>query len=235
MDEILRYLVNYQAWIYAGLGIGGLIFLRRVLQATHEWRGASFGLEKENARYRFSISMTVLLVFFILAGIEFFMVSFFEPSRERSTFLATPTIDLLATSTATLPVGTKPAVTPTGPVITQTPVITEGCTPGVIEWTFPKNGGELKGTVELRGTVTVPNLGFYKYEYSPVGSDVWTTIAAGNNNEATPVSHINKLLGGKWDTTQVGATGDFRLRLVVTDNQNKVLPACVINIKITAP
>jgi hypothetical protein len=224
MDEILRFLVVYEAWIYGILGVGGLVYLRRVLQAVREWRGATFGLEKENARYRFSIAMTILLVFILLGAVEFLTVSFYFPTRVRSTVLATPTLDILATATVTLPAGTRPAVTPTGLTTTLAVVITEGCTPSVIEWTFPKNGGELKGTVDLKGTVNVPNLGFYKYEYSPVGSKDWVTIAAGNT----------KSFVGAWNTAQL-TPGDYRLRLVVADNQNTILPACVINIRIISP
>ena len=224
MDEILRFLVVYEAWIYGILAVGGLVYLRRVLQAVREWRGATFGLEKENARYRFSIAMTILLVFILLGAVEFLTVSFYFPTRVRSTVLATPTLDILATATVTLPAGTRPAVTPTGLTTTLAVVITEGCTPSVIEWTFPKNGGELKGTVDLKGTVNVPNLGFYKYEYSPVGSKDWVTIAAGNT----------KSFVGAWNTAQL-TPGDYRLRLVVADNQNTILPACVINIRIISP
>jgi len=224
MDEILRFLVVYEAWIYGILAVGGLVYLRRVLHAVREWRGATFGLEKENARYRFSIAMTILLVFILLGAVEFLTVSFYFPTRVRSTVLATPTLDILATATVTLPAGTRPAVTPTGLTTTLAVVITEGCTPSVIEWTFPKNGGELKGTVDLKGTVNVPNLGFYKYEYSPVGSKDWVTIAAGNT----------KSFVGAWNTAQL-TPGDYRLRLVVADNQNTILPACVINIRIISP
>jgi hypothetical protein len=229
MDEILRFLVNYEAWIYGILGVGGLVYARRVLQAVQEWQGASFGLERESARHRFTNAMTVLLVFVILGSIEFMMVSFVIPSRPQSTVLATPTLDLLAVPTATLISGTS-AVTPTGVSLTLAAVTSEGCTPGVIEWTYPKNGGQLKGTVELKGTVQVPNLGFYKYEYSPVGQDKWVTIAAGS----TKIT--NGTLGGAWNTAQSDISqGDYRLRLVVTDNQNHVLPACVINIRIVSP
>jgi hypothetical protein len=228
MDEILRFLVNYEAWIYTILGVGGLIYLRSVLQAVKEWRGASFGLEKENARYRFSISMTILLVFIVLGGLEFFLVSFLVPNRPQSTVLATPTLDLLATPTVTLPAGTRVVVTPTGVSRTDVPVNQTGCTPGVIEWLYPTEGGELKGIVILKGIINVLTIGFYKYEYSPVGSDVWVTIAAnketGNENE----------LGGAWNTAQL-PTGDYRLRLVVYDSQNVALPACVINIRIISP
>jgi hypothetical protein len=174
--------------------------------------------------------MTVLLVFFVLGAVEFMVVSFIVPNQPQSTVLATPTLDLLATPTATLIAGTKPAVTPTGLSLTMAAVTAVGCTPGQIEWTFPKNGGQIKGTVELMGTVQVQNLGFYKYEYSPVGQDKWVTIAAGNEKKT------NKSLGGAWNTAQPDITpGDYRLRLVVTDNQNQVLPACVINIRIVSP
>lgn len=229
MDEILRFLANYEAWIYIILGAGGLIYLRRVLQAVKEWRGASFGLEKENARYRFSVSMTILLVFLGLAGVEFLLVSFLIPNRPQSTILATPTLDLLATPTVTLPAGTRIAATPTGVSRTDVPVNQTGCTPGVIEWVFPTEGGKLQGTVILKGIINVPTIGFYKYEYSPVGSEAWVTIAAGKETDKSP-GHENEL-GGAWNTAQL-PTGDYRLRLVVYDNQNLALPACVINIRI---
>lgn len=232
MDEILRFLVNYEAWIYTFLGVGGLIYLRSVLQAVKEWRGASFGLEKENARYRFSISMTILLVFIGLAGVEFFLVSFLVPSLPQSTVLATPTIDLLATPTATLPAETQTAATPTGVSRTDVPVTQTGCTPGVIEWVYPEDGGELQGTVILKGIINVSTIGFFKYEYSPVGSDSWVTIAAGKETDQTP-GHENEL-GGAWNTAQL-PTGDYQLRLVVYDSQNVALPACVINIRIVSP
>jgi hypothetical protein len=228
MDEILRFLVNYEIQIYTILGVGGVIYLGRVLHAANEWRGASFGLEKENARHRFSNAMTIVLIFFVLAAVELFMVSFFIPNRPQSPILATPTLDLLTTPTATLIVGTKPVLTPTGFALTMPPVLKEGCIPGQIEWTFPKNGGELKGTVKLKGTIQVSNLGFYKYEYSKAGEDKWTTIAADSKPKK------DEEFGGLWNTTDL-PKGDYRLRLVVADNQNQILPACVIAIRIVSP
>jgi hypothetical protein len=228
MDEILRFLVSYEVQIYTILGIGAVIYLGRVLQAVNEQRGASFGLERENARHRFSNAMTIVLIFFVLAAVEFFMVSFFIPNRPKSTILATPTLDLLTTPTATLIVGTKPVLTPTGFALTMSPVLKEECEPGRIEWTFPKNGGELKGIVKLKGTIQVNNLGFYKYEYSRAGEDKWTTIAANS------IPKKDEELGGLWNTSDL-AKGDYRLRLVVADNQNQILPACVIAIRIVSP
>jgi hypothetical protein len=38
---------------------------------------------------------------------------------------------------------------------------------------------KLKASIELTGTVNIPNFGFYKYEVAPAGSDTWATISAG--------------------------------------------------------
>jgi hypothetical protein len=102
-----------------------------------------------------------------------------------------------------------------------------GCVAGTLEWTYPKNDGQLKGTETLKGTIQVPNLGFYKYEYSSAGSDNWVTIAAGNQKVT------DKELG-TWDTSQL-VPGDYRLRLVVADNKNQALPACIISVRIISP
>jgi hypothetical protein len=73
----------------------------------------------------------------------------------------------------------------------------------------------------------VEKLGFYKYEYSPTGSERWTTIAAGNT------IIIDEPLGGAWDTSDL-IPGNYELRLVVNDNLNNALPACVIQVTIEA-
>ena len=115
---------------------------------------------------------------------------------------------------------------------TEVPVDQMGCTPGVIEWLYPVEGDKLQGTVVLKGIINVPAIGFFKYEYSPVGSDAWVTIAA-NTTTNTEKGHENEL-GGAWNTAQL-PTGDYRLRLVVYDSQNHAFPACVINIHILSP
>ncbi|HSR31147.1 MAG TPA: hypothetical protein VLY63_11335, partial [Anaerolineae bacterium] len=80
------------------------------------------------------------------------------------------------------------------------------------------------GTVEIRGTVDIPELGFYKYEVSPAGSDTWATIAAGR------AAVIDGSLG-QWDTSAL-PPGDYQLRLVVSDTQGRALPACGIPVRV---
>jgi hypothetical protein len=107
-----------------------------------------------------------------------------------------------------------------------------GCVPGQVAWTFPTDGATLQGEVILTGTVNVPNLGFYQYEFTQPGSTAWTTIAAGK----TPIS--DQPMGGegsgRWDTS-VLTPGDYLLRLVVRDNANNIFPACTVHIRIIAP
>jgi hypothetical protein len=119
-------------------------------------------------------------------------------------------------------------VSPTGLLPTLALPGAEGCIPGVVEWTSPKSGGQVSGVVTLKGTVNVANLGFYKYEYSQGSSGNWITIAAGNQKRT------DSELGGAWNTGQL-IPGDYKLRLVVADNQNQTLPACVIAIRIISP
>ena len=152
--------------------------------------------------------------------------SFIIPSLPASFFIATPTLDLLAT-----PTGTISAELATQIALTPRPVPTilggEGCLPESLQISSPRPGTEISGIVEIQGTADIPNFGFYKYEFSPLGSDSWATILA----DRKPVQDGDL---GNWDTSAI-ATGDYQLRLVVTDNQGNELPACIIPLRIKAP
>jgi hypothetical protein len=140
--------------------------------------------------------------------------------------IPTPTVELLVTPSITVPVAlpTAAPTVETGP--TLAPITTSGCIPGEIEWTFPLNQDQISGIIEPRGTVNVANLGFYKYEFSLGDTGDWTAIAAGNQ------VRVDQPLGGSWNTTAL-LPGDYRLRLIVTDNQNGIFPACIISVQIT--
>jgi hypothetical protein len=96
-------------------------------------------------------------------------------------------------------------------------------------WKSPILEAEINGTVPITGTVDVPNFGFYKFEMRPQGgSDTsWLTILAGN--EARQDANL-----GSWNTSLL-PPGNYELGLVVTDNQGKSLPACVVNVRIAPP
>ena len=226
MENILPALQQYELGIYALLGVVALVYFQKLVVAWREWRGALFGIERDIALRRFQTVLTVLILVVLFVMVEFVIVSFVLPAYPGSTALATPTLDVLATPTVTLAVRvgslSSEKITPTP--TPQPTVQPEGCIPGQIEWIEPTAGQEVSATVRLVGTVNVPNLGFFKYEYSEPGSDLWNTIAA--NNEPKVKGEI-----GFWNTSQL-QPNDYLLRLVVVDNQNQTLPVCIIRVSV---
>jgi hypothetical protein len=227
MEELLLFLKEYEAWVYGLVSLLSVIYLKRVIQAFQDWRAALFGMERESAQRRLSTSLTLLVLLVLIAGLEFSLVSFIAPTYPvKKGSLSTPTLDLVSTPTVTLETA-QPGAAGT-PNVTRQPTVAvklpEGCSPGIVEWSSPNSGEEISGKVELMGTVNIPNLGFYKYEFTQPGTDVWNTIAA--NNSVV----VNALLG-TWDTTLL-VPGDYLLRLVVADSQNQLMPACVVSVRV---
>ncbi len=226
MSAIYRFLSTYEVLIYIVLAIGGLFAGRWLWRSWNEWRQAVFNLEREFALRRMGKAVASLSIILILACAELLTASIIVPSLPAAFFLATPTLDLLATPTGTISaqLATQIALTPRPEPTLQG---AQGCEPGTLEITSPKAGSEVTGTVDIQGTVNIPNFGFYKYEVAPLDSDAWATISAGRD------IRVNQSLG-QWDTTAV-TPGDYQLRLVATDNQGVALPACIIPVRVLPP
>jgi hypothetical protein len=224
MAAIYQFLSTYEVLIYIVLAIGGLFAARWLWRSWSEWRRAVYSLEKEFALRRIGRSVAFLTLILVLFCGELITASFIVPSLPASFFLATPTLDLLAT-----PTGTISAELATQLALTPLPLPTvaggNGCIADKLVITSPAAGTQISGIVNIQGTANIPNFGFYKYEVSPINSNTWATISAGQNVV------VNGLLG-KWDTTAL-TPGDYQLRLVVTDNQGQALPPCVIPIRVT--
>ncbi len=226
MAAIYRFLGNYEVFIYIVLAIGGLFALRWLWTAWNEWRRAVYNLEREFALRRMGRAVASLTLVLVLFCGELIASSFIIPNLPASFFIATPTLDLLATPTGTITaqLATQIALTPRPePTIGNT----SGCVTDKLIITSPKPGTEVSGVVDLQGTANTPNFGFYKYEVAPLNSDTWATISAGRSVV------INGQLG-IWDTTTL-TPGDYQLRLVVTDNQGQVLPPCIIPLRVAPP
>jgi hypothetical protein len=226
MAAIYRFLSTNEVLIYILLAIGGLFAGRWLWRSWNEWRQAAYTLEKEFALRRMARGIASLALILILSCGELVTASIIVPSLPASFFIATPTLDLLST-----PTGTISAELATQIALTPRPVPTiegeNGCQPDKLILTFPKAGTEVRGTVDIKGTVNIADFGFYKYEVAPLNSDTWATISAGRDTV------INGSLG-QWDTTAV-TPGDYQLRLVATDNQGQSLPACIIPIRVLPP
>lgn len=240
MKDTLNFLQDVQVWIYVLLASASIFPARELYLSWRELRAAVFGLEREKAQHRLSVSITVVVLLALLAMMEFALVTFVAPEVPMGSVLATPTLDLLATPTvsgeenATL-MEAAAAVATLEAQPTTAPAATEGCIAGVIEWIVPVSGEEVSERVELVGVVNVDNLGFFKYEFSQSGGETWSTIAAGNSDSLQiPEDSTIKQFNGVWNTEQL-VPGDYLLRLVVTDNQNQLLPICVIPVRVISP
>ncbi len=224
MAVIYKFLSTYEVLIYIGVVILGLFPFRWLWRSWNEWRNAVYSLEKEFALRRLGQAFSLSALIVILLCAEFSFASFIIPSLPASAFVVTPTLDLLSTPTGTISpaLATQLALTPRPePTLGNT----SGCVANKLIITVPKPGSEVQGKIEIKGTVNIPNIGFYKYEVAPLNTDTWATISAGRDVV------IDDTLGF-WDTTTL-TPGDYQLRLVVTDNQGQALPPCVIPIRIT--
>lgn len=228
MNEFLRYLKELEFLIYIILGIFTVWHLRKFFSAWEELRAAAFGLEKESAQARLNRSAALLVVLLFLATAEFGLVSFIIPAIPGVEPLPTATLDLLATPTVTLAAET---VTSSADIqetpLPGTEIIQSGCIPDEVMITFPENNSTVQDIVEVEGTVNIADFGFYKFEISRAGTDIWLTIQAGDSPKD------DEMLGF-WDTTQL-ESGNYYLRLVVIDNQGIQREPCAVYLFVEPP
>jgi hypothetical protein len=168
----------------------------------------------------------MLLLLLLMSVSEFVLVYIVAPSVPGAIPIPSPTLNLLATATVVLPLETlnpDAAATPTiNPADGQT--TGQGCVPGSVEITSPKEGDAVSGVVKVMGTADIPDFGFYKYEISRPGDSIWLSLNAGEKS-------VRDGELGEWITDML-PVGDYMLRLVVTDNKGQTLPACVIQVRV---
>jgi hypothetical protein len=224
VEEALLFLREIQGWVYALLGLAGLVYLRQAWRAFRDYRHAFFGLERERAGARLSRAGAMLALLVAAAGATFVLAEFFSPAVPASD-RPTPesTVFLLATPATVTP--------PTeGEFVTATPlpaaqIDSTGCLNPRATLTEPAPDAELRGEVVIRGTADIENFAFYSFEYiSLVPGSTWRAIAAWT----TP--RVDDELG-RWDTRLV-TPGEYAFRLVVTDTSGNGPVPCVIRVRI---
>lgn len=226
MNSILRFLEQYEIVFYFLLGAVTLIYVRKVYLAWRDWSVALFGLEKELSQRKINAGLSIVFFSMILSIGIFVVNTFVTPTVQGVYQLATPTVDL--TAQPTLPIETPtPQATTQGLIPTLSAFLDQGCIPGQVGWSYPLDGDSVRGQIELRGTVNIPDLGYFKIEYAPVDQENWISIMAGRNQ-------INDgPFGSLWNSADL-TPGDYRLRLVVYTSQEEMLPECLINILVNA-
>ncbi len=225
MMGLFRFLKEFEGGIYLLLLVLVLVMGSRLISAIQQKKKAAFGLEKEVVQKRINSTTAYLVVIGLLFIGQVLLVSVASVRYPGLYTLTTPTAGVLPTPTDFFQAMLAMEQTPVGLEQTQTAVAMTGCIPQQIEWLSPKSGDEVSGTVALSGTINVPNMGFYKYEYRQKGREDWTPIAAGNK----PI--IEGDLGGSWNTGELDP-GLYELRIVVSDNQNNLFEPCVIEVKV---
>jgi hypothetical protein len=226
MISILQFFTSYQWVVYSVLAIGLMFVIRILVRAQLEKKASLYGLEREIAYRHSSQGVAVLTLIIFLAIAEFSLTVFLAPNLPATAMIATSTLNPLITPVFTIPpelLGTIGILTPVSTPTAQT----SGCVPGQIMITSPKPGDSIHGQVIIMGTANIPNFGFYKYEFSSAGTDIWSTIQA--NREVKQDVEL-----GRWDTSAI-TPGDYNLRLVVLDNQGNSLPACGVPVRVVAP
>jgi len=223
VDALFRFLVQNELSIYLILAIGVLLSARSLWKAWSEWRKSVFGLEKELSFQKIRVAGSLFILLAMVGLSQFCLVTFIVPFLPANTFRPTATADLLQTPEATRSTAEQTAQ----PVVQATPTGIPGCIPGQLMITSPKPGDQVQGKIIITGSVNVQSFGFYKYEYAPLGSEIWATIAAGNT-----IISAGEL--GAWETSQL-VPGDYQIRLVITDNLGKPLPPCIVPVRVIAP
>lgn len=223
MPNVLSFFKDSEIFVYILLGILAVWQLRKFSVAWDALRSAAFGLEQESARARLNLSAMMLVLLLILVVVEFGVVSFIVPAVPEASPLLTPTLDLLATPNVE---ADDPQVEITSPA-PDLQVSESGCVPGFVDILSPEANAVVSDVVEITGSATIPNFGFYKFEMATVDNPAWLTIQAGDVLvEDGPL--------GYWDTSRL-STGEYLLRLIVTDNQGTASVPCTVQLRVETP
>jgi hypothetical protein len=228
MEEALVLIEENQSWIYLGLGLFGLIYLRIAIKRYRDYTSTFFGLERDRARER--LIQSIIMLILIAAGfVATFVAATFGgpavPVSARPTVL--PTVSLLDT----------PVVTSAGneTEVNSTPMenaILEGlgCANPDATISSPKDGDSIKNLVDVLGTANIPGFAFYKVEIkSSEPQAVWQAIGA-RNEPICETCEVEESLA-RWDTSLV-TPGEYLLRLTVMDSVGNAPLPCELKVRV---
>ena len=222
MIAFLGFLAAYDVLVYIFLALGGVFLGRWLWRTWRAWRASIYGLEREITQRRFARALASNVIWLALFIGVFVIASFIVPSMPATIFIPTPTVDLLTTPTGTI--SPEMAATLEARPTPQSADFSEGCVPEKRIIDSPVPGENLSGIVDLVGTVDVDGFGFYKFEIAAAGTDNWSPVYAGREI-------IRDDVLGRIDTSSL-VPGDYRLRLVVTDNVGEAMEPCEVLIRV---
>lgn len=229
MTEVLLAIEQNKLWIYAGLFLAALVYIRSALGWHGQYRDALFGLEREKAAggMRRALAMLGLLA---AAAVSVFLVETLlvpaVPAGDRPTPM--PTVSLLASPP--LPDQVSPDSFSAATPLPAGTIVGGGCENSQATLAAPEPGETVRGVIEIIGTADIDNFAFYKYEIRSLveggGQTAWQAVSAG-----TTVVRDDVL--GTWDTSLVNP-GPYALRLVVTDTAGNAPQPCQIQVQVAS-
>ena len=229
MNEIMLFLERQQGWIYVLLGVVAVFYFRQGVFGYMEQRRARFRLEREKSRRTLIIAGSMLALICFGAILVFIMTTILSPALPASARpTAVPTVNLLASPEVQLDAG--------GAQITITPLTDldpnqAGCLNPDATITWPLDGTQLSGVVEILGAANIDNFAFYKIEYRSIaGEGTWRAIMAGTILVCEDFCEVEDLRG-TWDTSLV-SPAEYALRLVVTDTSGNAPQPCEIRVSV---
>lgn len=241
MPTLVRLIAKYAVYLYVICGLILLPFLRDFRKA-HFDRQSIFPLERESANKRSKrATLGILLVLAIAAGI-FYISSYVgptvvelnetpTPTHTVSLLLATPTSPPLPptetpTITSTPTRRPRPTPQPIVPEDTPTPLaVVPSCPDPGVQLYSPGVNAVLQGNVEVRGTATIENFGYYKFEFKSLAvADEWHHVYTGQQA-------ISNGVLGYWNVEPL-PDGPYLFQLVVVDATGNYPPPCQVTVSI---
>ena len=256
MTIIPHLIARYAPVLYAICAMGAFFYVWTAFQARRKEDIALFAMERDDAANRSRHSWLMASACVLLALGVYGVSNFIVPNIQLEEAQETPVIAILFTpipSPTVAPVSTQIA-SPTGtfgPLPSVAPIATpldrppdtpappataEGeallpaeaaCSSAGTQILAPGNSEQLRGTVEILGTASIPDFAFYKFEIQWPNSSEWVTL----RTFETPVA--GGVLG-YWETSTL-EPGSYRFRLVVVDQTGNYPPPCVIGVQVAPP
>ncbi len=243
MPLLVRFLAKYAIWLYA-ICVLILFFALSKAQKARRDQQSIFPLEKESANKRLRQAMfSIGLVLAVAAGI-FYINSYLGPTvieldetptstPTTSVLFATPTNRPLPSSVPETPTVTptltrRPRLTPQNIEPTETPtpqVIAPNCPNPGVRITSPGVNAVLNGNVEIRGSASIENFGYYKFEFKSLSTaDEWHHVY-------TNEQPVGDGVLGYWNVAPLPA-GEYLFQLVVVDATGNYPPPCQVRVNV---
>ena len=233
MSLIINNIADLAPWIYGLCGLSALVYLYRVRNIRSERLQAIFALERERAAQAMVGIVTGVVGLLLVMGLTY-MISNLDAAigAEAGSDLPVETGAEPAPGSAQgTDTGLSPADETAGtgqaaiqPDLRNVPF----CEDESALLSSPAVDDELAGTVAIQGTASHDELASYDISIAP-GSDP-------ADQDFTSLGRLyNNVRGGllwEFDTSNIGLSGPYTLRLSVLDAEDAVLADCSVAVRI---